>query len=66
MSYNYIKLKQAMQRLEEFKLKSNHKGHERYFFPYLCGTYFTYRMIDVLRIGVIAKAITNQKKRSAT
>lgn len=57
MSYDFINLKLAKQRLEEFKLKSINNEHKRYFFPYLCGTYFSYRKIDVLRINAIAKAI---------
>ena len=62
MSYDFNNLKLAKKRLEEFKLKSINNEHLRYFFPYLCGTYFVYRKIDVLRINVIAKVIKNHKK----
>lgn len=64
MSYNFSNLKIAEHKLEEFKSKSLHKEHLRFFFPYLCGTYFTYRKIDVLRINTIAGSISNQKKKS--
>jgi len=33
------------------------KHHERYLFPYLCGSYFSYRKIDILRIKSIAEVI---------
>jgi len=37
----------------------NSKLHERFIFPFLCGSYFTYRKIDVIRILKIAQAISN-------
>ena len=33
--------------------------HERFIFPFLCGSYFTYRKIDVERIASIAKSVSN-------
>jgi len=63
MSYNFTNLKLAKHKLKEFRSKSIHKEHVRFFFPYLCGTYFTYRKIDVLRINTIARSISNQKKK---
>jgi SAM-dependent methyltransferase len=33
--------------------------HERFIFPFLCGSYFAYRKIDVERIVSIAKTISN-------
>ena len=32
--------------------------HERFIFPFLCGSYFTYRRVDVERITSVAKAIS--------
>jgi len=32
--------------------------HERFIFPFLCGSYFTYRKVDVERITSVAKAIS--------
>ena len=32
--------------------------HERFIFPFLCGSYFTYRKVDVERIVSIAKAVS--------
>ena len=32
--------------------------HERFIFPFLCGSYFTYRKVDVERITSLAKAIS--------
>ena len=32
--------------------------HERFIFPFLCGSYFTYRKVDVERITSVAKAVS--------
>ncbi len=36
--------------------------HERYRFPYLCGSYFAYRKIDVMRVVAIAKSISQRPR----
>jgi hypothetical protein len=48
--------------LEQFRTYSVSSHHERYSFPFLLGTYFAYRKIDVLRVVSIAKAISNEPK----
>ncbi|HEY6657226.1 MAG TPA: hypothetical protein VIZ62_01730 [Nitrososphaeraceae archaeon] len=40
------------------------RHHERFLFPYLCGTYFSYRKVDVLRIKAIADAVSNNVTKS--
>ncbi len=54
-------LENAFLKYHEFKNNSS-KNHERFIFPYLCGTYFTYRKIDVMRVVAIAKSISSHPK----
>jgi hypothetical protein len=52
----------AQKELNTFRLKTSaiKDGpiHERFIFPFLCGSYFTYRKVDVERIASIAKAVS--------
>jgi hypothetical protein len=48
--------------LKQFRKYSVSPYHERYSFPFLLGSYFAYRKIDVLRVIQIAKAISNEPK----
>ena len=48
----------ALNALKEFRKYSISSHHERFIFPFLCGSYFTYRKVDVERITSIAKAIS--------
>lgn len=52
----------AQKELDRFRAEnhddSNRFIHERFIFPFLCGSYFTYRKIDVDRIVSIAKAVS--------
>src|SRR5919198_816117 len=48
--------------LEQFRKYSVSRHHERYSFPFLLGTYFAYRKIDVLRLVSISKAISDDPK----
>lgn len=41
-----------------FHKHKNSVDHERFIFPFLCGSYFTYRKIDVERIASIAKTVS--------
>jgi hypothetical protein len=41
-----------------FHKHMNSGDHERFIFPFLCGSYFTYRKIDVERIASIAKTVS--------
>jgi hypothetical protein len=47
----------AQKELNKFRLNSR-ADHERFIFPFLCGSYFTYRKVDVIRIFTIAKTIS--------
>ena len=59
MDYNFRNLINAFNQLEKFRSYSLSRHHERFLFPYLCGTYFSYRKVDVLRIKAIADAVSN-------
>ena len=62
MPFKTADLQKAMISLKQFKTYAMSPHHERYSFPFLCGTYFAYRKIDVMRIISIAKAISNNPK----
>jgi SAM-dependent methyltransferase len=51
-------IKRALSALNEFRKYAVSPFHERFIFPFLCGSYFTYRKIDVNRIVSIAKTIS--------
>jgi hypothetical protein len=61
-SFNIQELTKARKSLERFRTYSVSPYHERYSFPFLRGTYFGYRKIDVLRIVSISKAISDDPK----
>jgi SAM-dependent methyltransferase len=52
-------IKKALNALNEFRKYAISTDHERFIFPFLCGSYFTYRKIDVIRIFAIAKTISD-------
>ncbi|HXT84759.1 MAG TPA: hypothetical protein VN704_10605, partial [Verrucomicrobiae bacterium] len=58
MVFSTIDILNAQQELLKFRLNKNNKDHERFIFPFFCGSYFTYRKIDVIRIFTIAKALS--------
>src|SRR5215813_4066647 len=47
MSYSLRALKEAINSLKGYRMNSISKHHERYSFPFLSGTYFSYRKVDV-------------------
>src|SRR6185437_3373991 len=51
-------INKAMMALVEFRRHMISSNHERFIFPFFCGSYFTYRKIDVIRIFTIAKALS--------
>jgi SAM-dependent methyltransferase len=57
MTFSILEVINANQELDKFRLNNN-INHERFIFPFLCGSYFTYRKIDVIRIFAIAKTIS--------
>jgi SAM-dependent methyltransferase len=54
---NYAQKELNVFRLRTSGIKNGHI-HERFIFPFLCGSYFTYRKVDVERITSIAKAVS--------
>ena len=50
-------VQRAMLSLKYFRRYAVSRYHERYSFPFLCGSYFGYRKVDVLRITSIARAV---------
>ena len=57
MPFNLDDLKKARQALVQFRSGAKSPYHERYIFPFFSGTYFAYRMVDVLRVAEVAKAV---------
>jgi hypothetical protein len=57
MTFSIVDVINAQKELNKFRLYNN-TNHERFIFPFLCGSYFTYRKIDVIRIFTIAKTIS--------
>jgi SAM-dependent methyltransferase len=51
-------INKALNALIEFRKYAISPSHERFIFPFLCGSYFTYRKVDVVRIFTISKAIS--------
>jgi hypothetical protein len=62
MPFKTADLQNAMISLEQFKTYAISPHHERYSFPFIRGTYFTYRKIDVLRLFSISKAVAKNGK----
>jgi SAM-dependent methyltransferase len=62
MPFKTVDLQKAMISLEQFKTYAMSPHHERYSFPFLRGTYFTYRKVDVLRLISILKAVAKNGK----
>ena len=61
-TYSTKKLYEGYNELKKFRNFSVSPLHERFIFPYICGTYFGYRKIDVLRVVAIAKSISPNPK----
>jgi len=59
MPFNLEDLRKARQALAQFRSSAVSPYHERYVFPFFSGTYFAYRMVDVLRVVAIAKSIAS-------
>jgi SAM-dependent methyltransferase len=62
MPFKRQNLKKATESLQAFRAFSASPYHERYSFPFLRGTYFAYRKIDVLRVVSIANSIADNPK----
>jgi SAM-dependent methyltransferase len=62
MPFQINDLRTAYLKYHEFRKNCKFLFHERFIFPYICGTYFAYRKIDVLRVVAIAKSISPKPK----
>ncbi len=62
MPFETDDIQNAMTALNTFRRHAISHYHERYSFPFLCGSYFVYRKIDVIRIALIAKAISSNPR----
>jgi SAM-dependent methyltransferase len=58
MPFQINELRGAYLKYQEFRKNSKFTFHERFIFPYICGTYFGYRKVDVLRVVALAKSIS--------
>jgi SAM-dependent methyltransferase len=58
MPFQIEDLRGAYLKYHEFRKNNKFSFHERFIFPYICGTYFGYRKVDVLRVVAVAKAIS--------
>src|SRR5919197_5253951 len=53
-------MKNAWSALESFRAHAKSVHHERYSFPFLAGSYFAYRKVDVMRLAAIARSLSAQ------
>jgi SAM-dependent methyltransferase len=62
MPFQIKDLRGAYIKYHEFRKNNKFSFHERFIFPYICGTYFGYRKVDVLRVDAVAKSISPKPK----
>ncbi len=53
-------MQKAWAALAQFQARAISPHHERYSFPFLRGSYFVYRKIDVMRVAAIAKSVSSE------
>jgi hypothetical protein len=58
MPFQIDDLRGAYLKYHEFRKNNKFSFHDRFIFPYICGTYFGYRKVDVLRVVAVAKSIS--------
>ena len=58
MPPNIHDINKALDALTTFRKYAVSPHHERFIFPFLCGSYFTYRKIDAIRIYEISKTLS--------
>ena len=59
-------MKNAWAALAKFRAHAASPYHERYSFPFLCGSYFAYRKVDVMRLAAIARSASVSLPPSAS
>lgn len=52
-------MQKAWAALAQFRERAVSPHHERYSFPFLRGSYFVYRKIDVMRVAAIARSVSD-------
>jgi SAM-dependent methyltransferase len=62
MPFQIDDLRGAYLKYHEFRKNNKFSFHERFIFPYICGTYFGYRKVDVLRVVAVAKSISSKPR----
>jgi SAM-dependent methyltransferase len=62
MPFEIDDLYQAYLKYNEFRKINPPSFHDRFIFPFLAGSYFAYRKIDVMRVAAIAKSISSQPR----
>src|ERR671919_2703256 len=62
MPFRIEDLQKALMALNIFRQYAVSPHHERYSFPLLCGSYFAYRKVDVIRVVQVAKAISSNPR----
>jgi SAM-dependent methyltransferase len=62
MPFKSEDIQKAMTALNTFRQYAVSPHHERYSFPFLRGSYFTYRKVDVTRLVLIARAISSNPR----
>lgn len=60
MPYSDHQILEAKRHLSYFRRRAISRNHERFSFPFLCGSYFVYRKIDVIRIVTISKTVAQE------
>ena len=58
MPFQIEDLRGAYLKYHEFRKNNKFSFHQRFIFPYICGTYFGYRKVDVMRVVAVAKSIS--------
>ena len=62
MPFEIDDLYQAYLKYNEFRKNNPPSFHDRFIFPFLAGSYFAYRKIDVMRVVAVAKSISSQPR----
>jgi SAM-dependent methyltransferase len=62
MPFEIDDLYQAYLKYNEFRKTNPPSFHDRFIFPFLAGSYFAYRKIDVMRVVAVAKSISSQPR----
>jgi SAM-dependent methyltransferase len=62
MPFKIDELYKAYSKYDEFQSNNHYSFHDRFIFPLLCGTYFAYRRVDVMRLVAIAKSISPEPR----